>query len=834
MYRLPIACLLFLSTLAFGQQGITLTERDRDRLKQETVLAIDLIQRYHYKQTPFAEIDSAALLHQFMEDLDGTKLFLTQEDVDFTIARFESSLKPSYLFTGDLFPAFEIYNLYHRRTHDRLQWIANRLTEPFDLTTDGVHKFDRRQADWPANIAEADDLWERRLKNELILEILEGETEERALNTLRRRYERMARFLDDIEVHNVQETFLTALAKLYDPHSNFFSWESAQEFEIQISNALVGIGAHLRDVDGYCVIERLMPGGPAEMSGRLHPGDKIVAVAQGDGQPVDVVGMRLRRIVQMIRGAEGTEVRLTILPADSQTRKEVTLIRERVELTANLARGELFELPIDDSDRTTRIGVIELPSFYGEGTGEGAISTSRDVEELIRRFQQLEVEAIVLDLRRNGGGRLDEAIRVTGLFIPSGPVVMKRSFNGEIDVDWDRTGSIAWDGPLAVLVSRSSASASEIVAGALQVHRRALVVGDPATHGKGTVQAPISLRNAMRARPFSRNMNVGTVKVTVQQFFLPDGASTQSRGVLSDIVLPSVTALSRDGEGDLPNALAWDQIEPVRYNIMHRFNDPLARINDSLLQQLNERSLARQASLPEFDFTQRHIEWVRERRDRKEVSLNLDFRHSERDETEATRRAFEAERNDLGRRLAFPAQPINLRLTESRDLAHQQKLAETPLPNGLPRANNFYQKVFYFKAEGEDKIHEVWVEFFNYDKALQNAEPIAKVLSEALEINFPLDEMESILTRLRNADRGSDFNVLAPFREVLGDRIDETALMAAMPAFFTKLIQLDPEVLSDRPRLDVQLRETLRIAQDWVKLIEPLSKLPLAAKEVVE
>jgi len=227
-------------------------------------------------------------------------------------------------------------------------------------------------------------LWEQRLTNELINELLEDEPLERALDKIARRYERMGKFLDEIEIHNVQETFITSLARLYDPHSNFFSWDSAQEFDIQISNSLIGIGAQLRDVDGYCVIERLMPGGPAEMSGKLHPGDKIVAVAQGDTEPVDVVGMKLRHIVQQIRGEAGTEVRLTVIPAHSAARKVISLTRERVELTANLARADIFELP-GEGDEPRLFGVINLPSFYGEGAfGEGNISTSRDVEQADR------------------------------------------------------------------------------------------------------------------------------------------------------------------------------------------------------------------------------------------------------------------------------------------------------------------------------------------------------------------------------------------------------------------------------------------------------------------
>ncbi|MCD8482602.1 MAG: S41 family peptidase [Verrucomicrobia bacterium] len=515
-------------------QTFQLSRQDRERMQRETVHAIDLIQSLHYRQMSFAELDPEDILRAYMEELDQTRMFFLAEDVDFNLRRFSGTLKPTYLFTGDLFPAFEIFGDYAERVRNRVAWVQERLQQPFDFDTDATFRVDRREEPWPADQAASDTLWEQRLKFELLGELLEDETLERAVEKISRRYERMLRFLNEFEAHTVQEMFLTALAGLYDPHSSFFSWETAREFDIQISNSLIGIGAQLREVDGYSVLERLMPGGPAEMSGQLHPGDKIIAVAQGNGEFVDVVDMRLRRVVQMIRGPEGSEVRLTVIPADSSERRIVTLIRQRVELTANLASAQIFDVPVNEELSRT-IGVIALPSFYGEGDhGENPTSTSRDVRELVEKLMERGVDGIVLDLRNNGGGRLDEAVRMTGLFIPSGPVVLRRSFNGRIDEEWDRSNEVVYSGPLAVLVSRRSASASEIVAGALQAAGRALVIGDAATHGKGTVQQPIDLRNSMRNTFFNRGQNdsrLGMVKLTVHQFYLPNGASTHCEGL---------------------------------------------------------------------------------------------------------------------------------------------------------------------------------------------------------------------------------------------------------------------------------------------------------------
>ncbi len=819
---IALSLLIALTGTSLFSDPIVLDKRERDRLKKETVYAIDLIQRYHYKQKSFADIDSKELLEQYIDDLDGSRIFFLQEDVDFLVERFSGTLKPSYLYVGDLYPAFEVFNIYKERVEGRLEWVKNRLTEPFILDSERLYLSDRDEAEWSATSGKADELWDKRLTNELIMELLEDEPMERALEKIIKRYERTEKFVNEIEIHNVQETFLTSLAQLYDPHSNFFSWDSAQEFDIQISNALVGIGAQLRDVDGYCVIERLIPGGPAEMTGSLHPGDKIVAVAQGDTEPVDVIGMKLRKIVQQIRGEVGTEVRLTVIPAQSAKRKIITLQREKVELTANLANADLFEIP-SASGEIQKIGVIDLPSFYGEGAfGEGNLSTSRDVEELINKLKAEDINGLVLDLRNNGGGRLDEAVKLTGLFITKGPVVMKRSFDGEIEEDWDRNNSVAWDGPLVVLVSRSSASASEIVAGALQSLGRAIIVGDEATHGKGTVQAPIDLRSTMRSIPFSSSLEVGTVKITIQQFYLPNGDSTQNRGVLSDISLPSARMFILDGEADLDNALTWDHIAPIVYQLPEHENSEFAAVSNSLLEQLNERSSERQDQLEEFDYLNKSIAWYKERHDMKSVSLNLEIRRVDKDVVEDMSDLFEDERDELSSELTYAVESVKLELTKEKEKSHQAKLASTPLPNGESRINKFYQKVFYYQADTEDKIHEIWVEYFDYEKALENVEDIAVVLNEASGQEISVDEATEILTRLKNKDRGAAFNVMEPFKAVIGESIDEETMLSAMPALFNKLVEIDPDILLERPKLDIPLRESLRVVRDWIDFQSPM------------
>jgi len=420
--------------------------------------------------------------------------------------------------------------------------------------------------------------------------------------------------------------------------------------------------------------------------------------------------------------------------------------------------------------------------------------------------------------------------KLTGLFISKGPVVIKRTFDGKIEEDWDRNAKVAWDGPLVVLVSRASASASEIVAGALQSHGRAIVVGDESTHGKGTVQAPIDLRNAMQTMPFGTPLQVGTVKVTVQQFYLPNGESTQNRGVLADIALPSANMFLLTGEADLDNALSWGRIDPIEFQLPERENPEFAIVRNDLLETLQTRTSLRMADYEEFDYLNRTVAWYEERHEQKSVVLNLEQRRAEKESLESMRLFFDELRDGLNRELAYSARAVKLDLTESKERAHQEKLRATPLPNGQPRANQFYQKVFYYEDADQDKIHEIWIEFFDYDKALARTDDFAGLFSDQLGREISTTQTTAILTRFKNADRGSDFNALDPFREVLGDDMDEAAVSAALPAFFGLMVEADPDVLLERPKLDVPLRESLRIVRDWADLQSPLNRTKIAVK----
>ncbi len=812
--------LLCVAPLLASAERTALSREDIRRMALETQLAIEFIEQNHYSRMSFQDIDASELIASYMDELDHARLFLLQSDKEEAILRFADTLKPVYLSKGELYPAFEIFDVYKNRARERINWIFERLEGDFNFTTDRTFKPDRSEMERPADPAEADDLWDRRITFELLQEKLAGDSLETAKEKIERRYTRTLRFIEEIEPHNVQETFLTSLTNLYDPHSTFFSEEAADEFNIAISQSLVGIGAVLRDEDGYCVVQELIAGGPAEMSGQIHPGDRIIEVAQGSEEPVDVVDMKLRRVVRMIRGEKGTEVRLTIIPAqaaDPSARKVVSLIRDEIKLTENLARARIIELPKGE-EHTMPFGVIELPSFYGAGMdGGGDSSTTEDVKELIDELESRGVEGIVLDLRRNGGGLLSEAINLTGLFIPEGPVVMVRDTSGQVRTDWDRDGRLAYEGPLVVLTSRNSASASEIVAGALRAHQRAIIIGDSSTHGKGTVQAPWDLNRSIRGF-LNRDKRLGTVKVTVQKFYLPDGSSTQKRGVPSDIVIPSVNEFLPIGEADLPNVMEWDKISPADWDFSDSLLPDGSLYTDKLVEKLRERTEQRREELEEFALLQRQIEWFRERQERKEYSLNIEKRQAQREKDNAFRDQHESERDRLRLELRWDQEEVLLDLTAKMRNQHQEKLLESPLPDGRSKINEYYQRIFYYQPSADAPVEEIQVVRLDYERALRNLPDFTEHLNESLGVDIPQEALEAALTTLDRADRISEFRPERILADHLNEHLGDASVDDLLPSFFTRMIEYDPSVLRNAPRLDIPLRESIRILADWIEL----------------
>jgi carboxyl-terminal processing protease len=482
------------------------------------------------------------------------------------------------------------------------------------------------------------------LTNQITVATPKKTDDEEIVETLTHRYHRNLRFFEDWDNEDVIQAYLTALAHVYDPHSDYLDRRQLEQFAISMNLSLFGIGAELVSEDGYCKIRRLLPGGPAIKSKLIKENDQIVAVAQSNQPPVDIVDMSLNKAVQLIRGPKGTEVRLTIIPAGkgASTRTVITLIRDEIPLEEQAAKAKIIDMP-DTHGGNFRLGVIDLPSFYAtfdvstSKDKHGPKSTTADVAILLEKLKQENVGGVILDLRRNGGGSLEEAIKLTGLFIKTGPVVQVRDENGNVQQLGDDDPSVLYDGPLVVLTSRFSASASEIVAGALQDYGRALIVGDVSTHGKGTVQSVNQLRQYIHYPDNSVTNDPGALKLTIKKFFRPSGVTTQLKGVVPDIVLPSVANESKDiGESALKNPLSGDPILSSKYD---HFN-----LVEPYLPELRKHFLERVAADREFAYVREDIEQFKKHQADKTISLNEKQRLKEQDEVEARVKARDMER----------------------------------------------------------------------------------------------------------------------------------------------------------------------------------------------
>jgi carboxyl-terminal processing protease len=534
----------------------------------------NLLERSQFSQRPFDDRLSGQFLDRYEDMLDGAHLLFIQSDLD-EFGRFLPDLARMTLREGDTQPAHFIYARYLQRLAQEVNFQTNLLhASKFDFTGHDSWQPDRHDAAPPRDLAAAQALWRNEVREDYLREELAGTPAANIVPTLAHRYERLLQTMQHLDDREVLGIYLDALARVYDPHSDYFGREEADNFNIEMNLSLVGIGATLDAKDGYCIISDLVPGGPAARSGLLKPGDRIVAVGQSKGEMVDIMDMPLPRAVELIRGQKGTTVRLTVIPAGSadSTRKTISLVRDKINLADQHAKAAIIDLPQTGAP-AMRLGVIDLPSFYGEGD-EKAGDAASDTARLIKKLKQAGVRGLILDLRRNGGGSLEEAIRLTGLFIPSGPVVQTRDLQGDVDVGVSPQNDPLYTGPLVVLTSRLSASASEIVAGALQDYGRALIVGDSSTFGKGTVQTILPLAQ------FFHHRDWGEVKVTIRKFYLPSGASTQLKGVVPDIILPSLTDLPDIAESKLPNALQWDLMPPTTFKKFDLVRPVLAAVRE--------------------------------------------------------------------------------------------------------------------------------------------------------------------------------------------------------------------------------------------------------------
>jgi len=580
-----------------------------------------LLEEGHYTHQPLTDEMSRKFLRTYLELLDFSHLFFTQQDVDALNAKYGTAIDDDILL-GNLKPAYEIYDLYQKRVDERVAKIKELLKQPPDYKNDGTIELSRQKAPWPKDEAEADQLWRGRIASELLQEHLSEHPIEPGPQLVGRRYDRLAHNVHEEDKEEQIKLFLDALAQTYDPHSEYLSKADLKNFSINMGLSLVGIGAMLRTEDGYAKIESLVAGGPAQTDGRLKVGDRITAVAQGPAEYVDVRDMRLDKVVEMIRGRKGTHVRLLAIPADAtdpSKRKSVELVRDEIKLKDQEARADII-IKKDEDGNPLKLGWLTLPSFYAD-MDRHSKSTTRDVLALLKRLKKENIAGLVVDLRRNGGGSLEEAISLTGLFLKSGPIVQTKSSNGSIVVSPDPDPGVAYSGPLVVLTSRQSASASEIFAAALQDYGRAVIVGDKNTFGKGTVQTILEI-GRYTSLLGSRSQDDGALKLTIQKFYRVAGGSTQLHGVASDIVLPTLTDLPEFGEGALKNCLPYDEVPKARFT-------KWADAHSLFIDELKRRSQARIQNNAEFHYVMEDMERLRHRLDDNRISLNEDVRRKE-------------------------------------------------------------------------------------------------------------------------------------------------------------------------------------------------------------
>ena len=608
--------LALLASAVFVATPLAQAKSDADQI---CVSVGRLLEEGHYTHQQLNTEMSQKFLRNYVELLDFSHLFFTQKDIDALTAKYGTALADDVLL-GNLKPAYEIYDLYQKRVDERVAKVKEILKQPTDFKTDATVEMRREKAPWPKDEADADQLWHGRIASELLQEKLAEHPIEPGPQLVARRYDRIARNVHEEDRDEQVKLYLDALAQSYDPHSEYLSKADFKNFNIQMGLSLVGIGAMLRTEDGYAKIESLVPGGPAQTDGRLKVGDRITAVGQGTGEFVDVRDMRLDKVVEMIRGKKGTKVRLLAIPAnasDPSQRKNVDLVRDEIKLKDQEARADII-IKKDENGNPVKLGWLTLPSFYAD-MDRHSKSTTRDVLALLRRLKKENIAGLIVDLRRNGGGSLEEAISLTGLFLKSGPVVQTKGSNGNIVISSDPDPGIAYNGPLIVLTSRQSASASEIFAAALQDYGRAVIVGDKNTFGKGTVQTilPIGRFTSLLG---SRSDEDGELKLTIQKFYRVAGGSTQLHGVGSDIVLPTLTDLPEFGEGALKNCLPYDEVPKARFT----------KWSGSLFtEELKRRSGERVQHNPEFHFVMEDMERLRHKLDENRVSLNEDARRKE-------------------------------------------------------------------------------------------------------------------------------------------------------------------------------------------------------------
>lgn len=601
---------------------------------RSTEIIKHIIETYHYKKQELDDSLSEVILENYLENLDAHRMFFLKGDIDNFTAKYRHQLDNS-INDGDLDPAFEIFKIHRKRVRDRIDFARNLLIQKHDFDIDEDYAFDRREAEWARDKAELNEIWRKRVKNDILnLRLAEKEHDE-IIKTLSKRYQRILDSTYQLNSNDIFQSFINAYTTAIEPHTAYFSPRTSENFDISMRLSLEGIGAVLRADSDYTQVQRIIPGGPADLSAQLHAEDKIIGVGQDtSGEIIDVVGWRLDDVVDLIRGPKDTALRLEILPSGTGAEgpsKIITLKRDKIKLEESAAKSSIIEL--DDND--TRIGVIELESFYVDFTAlangdKNYRSTSRDVRALLANLEKEKIDGLVIDLRGNGGGSLAEALELTGLFIKTGPIVQTKDANGRVEINNDPDPSIVYAGPMAVLVDRNSASASEIFAGAIQDYKRGVIIGEP-TFGKGTVQNIVDLNRFLS----NSNDDHGRLKTTIAQFFRISGGSNQHKGVVPDIIMPTAVDSDEQGERSFKNALPWDQVKPAQFLTANAPVDAFKHARDLHNERVENETV--------FKLLREELDLIKKTSEKKIVSLMESKRKLQREELTKTKERLENE-----------------------------------------------------------------------------------------------------------------------------------------------------------------------------------------------
>jgi carboxyl-terminal processing protease len=597
-------------------------------------LTAEFLARYDYKKVRLDEALSGKIFDKYLKSLDSEKLFFVQADID-QLSGERTKLGQAIL-KEDLSVPFAMFNLYEHRAAERFAYARSLLKKGFDFRKNESYQFARENQAWPKTEAEMRELWRKRVKSDWLRLKLAGKDDLRIAEILDKRYDNYLNRLGRLKSEDAFQTYMNAYTMAIEPHTNYMGPRAAEDFDISMKLSLVGIGAVLTDLDDYATIRELVPGGPASLSGQLQVGDRIVGVAQGEnGNWTDVLGWRLDDTVALIRGAPDSVVQLDIVPAQAGPdgkHKSVSLIRKTISLQDQAAKATVHS--ITDGENVRHVGVITLPSFYEdfEARQKGVRdykSATRDVARLLEQLKKQKADGVLIDLRNNGGGSLAESVELTGLFVGKGPVVQQRNASGDISVESDTQAGVAWDGPLGILINRSSASASEIFAAAIQDYGRGLIIGEQ-SFGKGTVQNMVDLDKVAK----NHKHEFGELKMTVAQFFRINGGTTQLRGVTPDILFPTASDVENFGESSFDNALPWTQVKAADYS-------PIGDLRE-LLPILLTRHEVRVQKSQDFKYLQEDIAKLKLQRKNNLVSLNEAERRKERDLQETQLKARES------------------------------------------------------------------------------------------------------------------------------------------------------------------------------------------------